>query len=57
MKCAMTDECNNPIKYIDIKGFIYCKEHGLVRKSHTSCRQLKPNELKLILANKPLEKY
>jgi len=55
--CDMKKGCTQPVTHIDVKGFAYCKEHGVQRKNSMSCRQLKPKELKLLLSGKPLAKY
>lgn len=47
--CDMNQDCDQLIKYVDSKGFIYCENHGLRRKLYTNCRKLKTSEIKDIL--------
>ena len=45
-KCDMRDDCKRPISYVDNKGFVYCREHGIARKlSGVPCRQLTPHQI------------
>ena len=57
LNCQMDWDCKAPIKYIDDKGFIYCRDHGLDRKLYRRCRQLDSKELKLINAGQPIASY
>mgnify|MGYP001567218154 CR=1 FL=1 len=53
-QCDMERDCTGAVAYIDNKGFIYCKPHGVERKYAQPCRQLVPWELALIHAGKPI---
>lgn len=53
LKCSGEKNCDNEIKYIDIRGFIYCKNHGLTRKYSTPCRNLAKFEIKILQYGKP----
>lgn len=55
--CDMIAGCTEPITYIDIKGYVYCRTHGIERKDTCRCRQLTPAERRRILSGEPLEKY
>jgi hypothetical protein len=56
--CDMEKNCQEPIAYLDEKGFVYCDAHGKQRKlSHTRCRKLEPRELHFILAGQALKYY
>lgn len=63
MKCAnmyhdVKKDCNEPVKYIDSKGFVYCADCGLRRKqSMRQCRKLTSKELKTLISGNPLTKY
>ena len=57
LKCQMTENCDHSVTHIDVKGFIYCKEHGHSRKTTMRCRQIKNKELKTLQSGKPIAKY
>ncbi len=44
--CDMTKDCPETIAYLDIKGYVYCSNHGQRRKAHMQCRKLTNAELK-----------
>jgi hypothetical protein len=55
--CDMVEGCKEPIAYIDIKGYVYCRAHGIDRKDTCRCRRLTPKELRQILSGEPLARY
>jgi hypothetical protein len=58
LHCDMKKDCEEPVSYIDNKGFVYCTQHGQQRKaSGIPSRKLSPAELGQIENGKPLEKY
>jgi len=50
LRCDMRADCNEPVSYVDNKGFVYCDRHGQSRKSAVSCRKLTASELKKLEA-------
>lgn len=54
LKCDMTKTCAADVTYIDDKGFVYCTDHGLQRRSHRPCRRLQKFEIALLTAGKPI---
>jgi hypothetical protein len=54
LRCDMTHNCAKTVTHIDEKGFVYCREHGIVRKCYRRCRQLFPNELRMLREYKPI---
>ena len=57
LKCDGVENCAHPITMIDRKGFIYCTDHGHVRRWSTPCRKLRAHELNRLKAGKPIKKY
>ena len=57
LKCSGTKECTCPVTHIDEKGFIYCSDHGKLRKMYMRCRKLTKSELKTLEDKKPIKKY
>jgi hypothetical protein len=57
LKCDMKRECTEAVTHIDEKGFVYCRAHGISRKSWMRCRQLTPRELKQLKSGEPLPSY
>lgn len=49
--------CAKVVTYIDDKGYVYCRVHGIARKSWRRCRKLTSKELKWMKAGKPLGAY
>jgi hypothetical protein len=45
LKCEMEYACKEPVTMIDDHGWIYCTEHGLLRRPWRRCRKLRPHEL------------
>lgn len=45
LKCDMKLDCGASVTHIDEKGWVYCAQHGAIRKYTMRCRQLKPKEL------------
>jgi len=54
LKCDMTKDCQKPVSFIDVKGFVYCECHGLQRQSYTRARKLTPKELETIQQGKQI---
>lgn len=55
LRCDMFQTCEAEVSYIDVKGFIYCKEHGILRKAtSTRSRELNRCELNLLEQGKPI---
>ena len=46
LHCDGKKDCENPVAYIDEKGWVYCEKHGLQVKQSRRCRKLTPKELK-----------
>ena len=46
LKCDMKEDCQAVVTHIDIKGWVYCAEHGKQRKYDMRCRKLRPSETK-----------
>ena len=57
LRCDMTDECEAPVSHIDQKGYAYCTEHGIERRSWMPCRRLQPHELHRLERGEPLARY
>lgn len=53
LKCDMAFECPHPVTHLDEKGYVYCTEHGKVRKYSHRCRKLKSQEIKQLAAGRP----
>lgn len=57
LNCCGKENCLNEIKYIDKKGFIYCENHGKLRKQYVSARKLTKKELQALTQGLQLNKY
>lgn len=57
LKCEMESDCQNPVAYIDNKGFIYCEHHGKRRQGYRPCRKLRPHELNRLKRGEVLARY
>lgn len=57
LTCDMTNDCHEPITHIDEKGYIYCRAHGIQRKTCCRCRQLQPAELNRLKRGEALQRY
>lgn len=57
LRCDMVKGCKEMVTHIDDKGYVYCKPHGIQRKSYRSCRLLTSSELKQLKAGLPLASY
>jgi len=55
--CGVDIPCNKPVTHIDVKGWIYCKEHGEARGEYVTCRELTFAELELFKAGMPIRAY
>ena len=57
LTCDMEQTCTAPVTHIDIKGYVYCRQHGIARKIYCRCRQLTRAELAQLHAGEPLKEY
>ena len=57
LKCDMLTDCTAEVTHIDEKGWVYCTEHGLIRRDYMRCRKLRPWELHILTGGNPLRKY
>jgi len=58
LACGMTDECTEPVTYIDDRGWIYCTSHGQSRQSPWQrCRKLRPFELRRLERGDTVKRY
>ncbi len=56
--CEWRSWCKAPVSHIDEKGYVYCAEHGAIRRRYgIRCRALSPAELATIRSGKPIERY
>ena len=54
LQCDMDRACKQAITHIDVKGYVYCKPHGIERKASHRCRKLTPTELRTLEAGQPI---
>jgi hypothetical protein len=57
LKCDMSTSCTAPVTMIDVKGYIYCTEHGLRRRTFQRTRKLRPHELRRLERGEPVARY
>lgn len=58
LTCEMHKDCSQPVSMIEDKGYVYCAEHGVERRSYgRRCRKLRPWELRLLRTGEPLPSY
>lgn len=57
LKCAMAETCHDEVAMIDDSGWVYCKNHGLQRRSWKRCRTLRPHELNRLKRGEQITKY
>ncbi|KKW46571.1 MAG: hypothetical protein UY96_C0003G0074 [Parcubacteria group bacterium GW2011_GWB1_56_8] len=59
VKCEMKKDCTRAVTHIGSKGYIYCAECAVIRRSggHERCRKMLKWELALIHEGKPLPRY
>lgn len=55
--CEMVEDCPQPVTMIDVKGFIYCTEHGMERRFYQRCRKLRPHELRKVQRGIAIDRY
>lgn len=55
--CDMMINCRRPVTMIDAKGYVYCTEHGLQRRTVMPCRKLRPAELAKLARGEQIAKY
>lgn len=55
--CDMNDACVKPVRMIDNKGFVYCEDHGLQRRSWCPCRKLRPHEIRRLERGEQIARY
>ncbi len=56
-QCDQTNSCLILSTYIDEKGYIYCPDHGLARRSVCRCRKLRPHELRRLERGEQVTRY
>jgi hypothetical protein len=59
LQCEMEDACNSAVTHIGEKGYIYCTEHAIERRTYAweRTRKMRPWEIKLLESGKPLTSY
>lgn len=59
LQCEQADECRAPVTHIGEKGWIYCGEHAVDRRTYgyERTRKLRKWELDLLRAGKPVPSY
>jgi hypothetical protein len=57
LACDMRRECTEQVTMLDEKGYVYCKDHGSIRKYTMRCRKLSEQELEQLREGKPLAGY
>ena len=58
LKCDMAEDCTADVGMIDEKGYVYCREHGMVRREFgRHCRMLRPHELNKLRRGEPRPAY
>ncbi len=50
LKCDGAHECMATVTHVDEKGYVYCRAHGIRRKSYRRCRQLTAHETKILIS-------
>lgn len=55
--CDMKDDCAAPVTHIDNKGYAYCTQHGVERRSWRPCRKLRGWELRRLQRGEQLTRY
>jgi hypothetical protein len=56
-RCEMSRDCAQPVTHVGEKGYIYCAGHAATRRGHERTRALRPWELELIRAGRPVPSY
>ena len=54
LRCDMERDCGEVVTHIDVKGFVYCAKHGVVRKAWQRCRKLTSAEVKKLERDEPI---
>ena len=57
LRCDMTEDCTDTVTHIDQKGYVYCTEHGIERRSWVPCRKLRAHEVTQLGRGEPLARY
>lgn len=57
VRCDMRSDCDQPVTYIDCKGWAYCTQHGKDRQTYQFCRKLRPHELNRLKRGQSLLHY
>jgi hypothetical protein len=58
LACDMNRECAKAVTHIDNKGFVYCTDHGELRKlSRRNCRKLRPHEVNRLKRGEQVIRY
>ena len=58
LQCDMTEDCTAEVTMIDDKGWVYCANHGWVRKNTGRlCRQLRTYEVNRLRRGEQITRY
>jgi hypothetical protein len=57
LSCDMRRECAKPVTHLDERGYVYCAEHGAIRKHSMRCRKLSASELRHLESGQPIASY
>jgi hypothetical protein len=57
LRCDMTRDCDAPVAYVDIKGYVFCAKHGIARRCSQRCRKLTPAERRRLERGDALKAY
>lgn len=55
--CDMRHDCDEPVTYVDEKGYVYCTGHGQQRQQSRRCRKMRPFELRRIERGEVITRY
>ena len=55
--CDWRDDCENPVTHIGSKGYAYCAEHAPNRHGWENVRKMRPWEIRILEAGRPLRSY
>jgi hypothetical protein len=59
LQCEMKDDCKAPVTHVEEKGYIYCTEHAIQRRTGVGWRnrKLRPWELRMLRAGGQVPSY
>lgn len=57
LQCDMSHDCTRTVTHVEEKGWVYCAEHGIARRTHRRCRRLRPWEVLMLRKGQPLPSY